>query len=63
MIAIQRAAGSSPRGEALNAWHAGVSGIYTFDRFDPRDPIFREPGSDPADMHFASGLWYNRNVE
>ncbi|MBN2307573.1 MAG: family 10 glycosylhydrolase [Candidatus Hydrogenedentes bacterium] len=35
------------RGEALNAWKAGVSGIYTFNRFDPEDPIFRELG-DPA---------------
>jgi len=34
------------RGEALNAWQAGVSGIYTFNRFNPRDPIFRELG-DP----------------
>jgi len=35
------------RGEALNAWKAGVSGIYTFNRFDPADPIFRELG-DPS---------------
>ncbi|MBN1344830.1 MAG: family 10 glycosylhydrolase [Phycisphaerae bacterium] len=35
------------RGEALRAWKAGVSGIYTFNRFNPRDPIFREIG-DPA---------------
>jgi hypothetical protein len=34
------------RGEALGAWEAGVSGIYTFNRFNPRDPIFRELG-DP----------------
>jgi hypothetical protein len=34
------------RGEALNAWKAGISGIYTFNRFDPSDPIFRELG-DP----------------
>lgn len=34
------------RGEAYNAWKAGVDGIYTFNRFDPRDPIFRELG-DP----------------
>ena len=32
------------RGEALNAWKAGISGIYTFNRFDPTDPIFRELG-------------------
>lgn len=35
------------RGEALNAWEAGVDGIYTFNRFNPEDPIFRELG-DPA---------------
>jgi hypothetical protein len=34
------------RGEALNAWNAGVNGIYTFNRFNPHDPIFRELG-DP----------------
>ena len=34
------------RGEALNAWNAGMNGIYTFNRFDPHDPIFRELG-DP----------------
>jgi len=34
------------RGEALNAWKAGVNGIYTFNRFNPRDQIFRELG-DP----------------
>jgi hypothetical protein len=33
------------RGEAMRAWKAGVSGIYTFNRFDPRDPLFRELGS------------------
>ena len=35
------------RGEAFMAWKAGVNGIYTFNRFDPRDPLFRELG-DPA---------------
>jgi len=34
------------RGEAYTAWKAGVDGIYTFNRFDPKDPIFRELG-DP----------------
>ncbi len=33
------------RGEAWTAWQAGISGIYTFNRFNPRDPIFRELGS------------------
>lgn len=34
------------RGEAYRAWQAGVDGIYTFNRFNPEDPIFRELG-DP----------------
>ncbi len=34
------------RGEAQRAWEAGVSGIYTFNRFNPEDPIFRELGSE-----------------
>ena len=34
------------RGAALRAWKAGVSGIYTFNRFNPEDAIFRELG-DP----------------
>lgn len=34
------------RGAALRAWKAGVDGIYTFNRFNPKDPIFRELG-DP----------------
>ncbi|MBN2210990.1 MAG: family 10 glycosylhydrolase [Sedimentisphaerales bacterium] len=34
------------RGEAYNAWKAGVNGIYTFNRFNPQDQIFREIG-DP----------------
>lgn len=35
------------RGEAAKAWEEGASGIYTFNRFDPRDAIFRELG-DPV---------------
>ena len=34
------------RGEALAAWDAGVDGIYTFNRFNPRDQVLRELG-DP----------------
>ncbi len=33
------------RGEALNAWNAGVDGIYTFNRFNPNDQLFRELGN------------------
>jgi hypothetical protein len=32
------------RGEAYMAWKAGVNGIYTFNRFNPKDPVFRELG-------------------
>ncbi len=35
------------RGEAYTAWQAGISGIYTFNRFNPDDPIFRELGDPP----------------
>ncbi len=34
------------RGEAFRAWQAGVDGMYTFNRFDPHHPLFRELG-DP----------------
>ena len=34
------------RGEAARAWDAGADGIYVFNCFNPRDPIFRELG-DP----------------
>lgn len=33
------------RGEALNAWKAGISGIYTFNRFNPNDQLFKEIGN------------------
>ena len=33
------------RGEAANAWEAGVSGIYVYNRFDPESPLYRELGS------------------
>lgn len=35
------------RGRAAEAWAAGVAGIYTFNLFDPKSPVFRELG-DPA---------------
>ena len=34
------------RGEAYSAWCAGINGIYTFNRFNPHDPLFNELG-DP----------------
>jgi hypothetical protein len=33
------------RGRALEAWSAGVDGVYLFNAFDPSDPIWRELGS------------------
>ena len=35
------------RGEAYIAWNSGMNGIYTFNRFNPHDPIFKELG-DPT---------------
>ncbi len=49
------------RGEALRAWEAGVSWIYTFNRFDPTSSLFRELGdpkilrSLPSSEEFALG--------
>ncbi len=59
------------RGEAWIAWQAGVNGIYTFNRFDPKDPIFREIG-DPKILaglerkehktYVNEGLWSRPEV-
>jgi hypothetical protein len=35
------------RGRAMSAWKEGVDGIYTFNLFNPKSPVFREVG-DPA---------------
>jgi hypothetical protein len=35
----------SYRGRALNAWRAGVDGVYLFNSFDPHNAIWRELGS------------------
>lgn len=37
------------RAEGLRAWEGGVDGIYVFNRFDPKDALFRELG-DPATL-------------
>lgn len=37
------------RGEAYMAWKSGVNGIYTFNRFNPKDPLFWEIG-DPLKL-------------
>ena len=53
------------RGEALSAWNAGISGIYTFNRFDPNDIIFRELG-DPELLkrlnHVKSEIFLGNNL-
>jgi hypothetical protein len=41
-----RATVETYRGRAMNAWESGVDGIYMFNYFDPRSPVFREVG-DP----------------
>jgi hypothetical protein len=41
---FQRNSIESYRGRALNAWRAGVDGIYVFNYFDPRGPVFRQLG-------------------
>ncbi len=47
------------RGEALNAWNAGVSGIYTFNKFNPKDAAFRELGDPKALAAMKSTYKYN----
>ncbi|QDS98859.1 glycoside hydrolase family 10 protein [Adhaeretor mobilis] len=37
------------RGEAYNAWQAGVDGIYLMNRFNPKDPMLQELG-DPKKL-------------
>jgi hypothetical protein len=55
------------RGEAYRAWKAGVNGIYTFNRFDSKDDIFREIGeinvlenADRVDQesYICNSCWY-----
>ena len=40
-----RSSTAAYRGRALEAWSAGVDGVYLFNAFDPKDPIWRELGS------------------
>ena len=47
------------RGRAMAAWKEGVDGIYIFNLFNPRSPVFREVG-DPAllaklDKNYTTG--------
>ncbi len=51
-IPSRRGVGSSAesyRAQAMNIWHAGADGIYTFNMFKTRDRIFRELG-DPETL-------------
>ncbi|MCX6992900.1 MAG: hypothetical protein NT011_07130 [Kiritimatiellaeota bacterium] len=59
--ALYRESDASFRGRALQAWASGVDGIYMFNFFDSRSPLWRELG-DPQTMltspktYFASPL-------
>lgn len=41
---FRRASVEAYRGEAMNAWAAGVDGIHVFNLFRPESPVFREVG-------------------
>jgi len=43
-----RASPESYRARAMNAWHAGADGIYLFNFFNPRSPLWRELGDPQA---------------
>jgi hypothetical protein len=47
----------SYRGRALNAWRSGVDGIYVFNYFNPRGPVFRELG-DPRQLATMDKLYF-----
>lgn len=41
---FRRSSPQAYRGEAMNAWAAGVDGIHVFNLFRPESPVFREVG-------------------
>ena len=45
------------RARAMEAWLAGVDGIYMFNHFNPRDPLWRELG-DPEVLRFMDKLYF-----
>lgn len=47
-----RSSTAAYRGRALEAWRAEVDGVYLFNAFNPKDPIWRELGS-PATLAAA----------
>lgn len=59
--------GGEWRGEALTAWRAGVSGVYAFNRFNARDPLYRQLGSrellEKLPRNFASTLNPGKGME
>jgi hypothetical protein len=50
----------SYRARATNAWQAGTEGIYLFNYFDPRGPLFRELG-DAQQLRRKDKLYFATN--
>lgn len=54
---FRRSAPEAYRGEAMNAWAAGVDGIHLFNLFRPESPVFREVG-DVATLRPLEKLYF-----
>jgi len=54
---FRRSANESYRGRAMDAWSAGGDGIYIFNCFNPRHPLWRELG-DPAKLRTMDKLYF-----
>ncbi|NQT16850.1 MAG: hypothetical protein HQ582_29100, partial [Planctomycetes bacterium] len=54
---FQRRSIESYRGRAMRAWAAGADGIYLFNYFNPRGPVWRELG-DPAGLRSMNKLYF-----
>jgi len=58
--ATVRASVGCYRARAMNAWAAGADGIYMFNAFNPRSPLWRELGDpktlDPLDKVYVVGV-------
>lgn len=54
---FKRGSNESYRGRAMNAWAAGADGIYLFNCFDPRHPLWREAG-DPSKLRGMDKLYF-----
>ncbi len=57
---FQRNSLESIRARALQAWDAGADGIYVFNYFNPRGPIWHELG-DPAELRTRDKLYFVTN--